>query len=206
MNKRNITATGAAFAAVLLFLFALPPAGAAGDETKEEKFRELAQRYPDSPGRLSLAKARWLTERGNAHGEQGALDRAIADFQEAIDIRQDYVPAYISLTLAHRAGEQYDKALEVIEETPSRMKVGDTELGGFQYDRYYLRMLVYAAIPDHGKGVASAREGIRVLNDPEIREQRRRAEKAGVAGAGSGSRIISFLERYVKAQEPGRGD
>lgn len=206
MKLYNTGGLGSALAAVVLLLVALPAAGAGGDETKEEKFRALAQKYPDSPGRLSMAKARWLTERGNSHGQAGTLDLAIADFKEAINIRRDYVPAYIALTLAYRAGERYEEALEVIEEMPSRMKVGDAELGGFQYDQYYLRMLVYAAIPDHGKGIASAREGIRVLNDPEIQEQRRRAENAGLAGAGSGSRIVSFLERYLKAQQPGRGD
>lgn len=206
MKRYNIGAIGSALAVVMLLLAGLPAAGAGGDEMKEEKFRELAQKYPDSPGRLSMAKARWLTERGNSHGQGGALDPAIADFREAIDIRRDYVPAYIALTLAYRAGERYDEALEVIEKMPSRMKLGDTELGGFQHDQYYLRMLVYAAIPDHEKGIAAAREGIRILNDPEIQEQRRRAENAGLAGAGSGSRIVSFLERYLKAQQPGRGD
>ncbi len=206
MKQYNTGMVGSALAAVVLLLVALPAASAGGDETKEEKFRELAQKYPDSPDRLSMAKARWLTERGNSHGERGALDHAINDFREAIDIRRDYVPAYIALTLAYRAGERYDEALEVIKEMPSRMKLRDTELGGFQYDQYYLRMLVYAAIPDHERGIASAREGIRILNDPEIQEQRQRAENAGIAGAGSGSRIVSFLERYLKAQQPGRGD
>lgn len=206
MNMHKTPACHAGCAAALLLLFMMPATGADGDEAKEQKFKELEQRHQDAPGRLSLTKAKWLTERGNSRGEQGDLDRAITDLREAIDIKQDYIPAYISLALAYRAGERYGEALEVIEKAPTRMKLGDTELGGFEYDLYYLRMLVYAAIPDHEQGIAAAREGIRVLDDPAIQEQRRRAEQAGVAGAGSGSRIVGFLERYVRVQESRRGN
>lgn len=178
-----------------------PAAAADSDADKARRFEELEKQYPDSPGELKLAKAGWLTERGNSHGQQGDIDQAVDSLTEAIDIKQDYFPAYISLALAYRAGEQYDKALETIERAPTTMDFHGAELGGFEYDVYYVKLLVYNAIPDHDRGLASAREALEVLDDPAIRERRKRAEEAGVVSAGSGAKIIEVLQKYVKIRE-----
>lgn len=172
-----------------------------GDLSKREKFEELEQEYADSPSYLKLTKASWLTTRGNTYGRQGELGKAVDSFKEAIDIRQDYFPAYISLALAYRAEERYDEAIERIESAPGTMDFNGNELGGFEYDVYYIKMLVYAAVPDHEKGLASAREGLEVLDDPVVKGQRQRAEKFGVVGPGSGTKIVELLEKYVKIRE-----
>lgn len=181
----------------------LAPAAAAGsdDEQKAEKFEELEKAHADSPDHLKLTKAIWLTRRGNTHVEQGDLDSAIDSFKEAIDIRRDYFPAYVSLALAYRAKERFSRAIETIESAPETMVFEGRELGGFEYDVYYVKMLVYAAIPDHEKGLAAAREGLEVLDDAGIKEQREQAEQFGIVGPGSGSKIIELLEKYVKIRE-----
>ena len=181
----------------------LAATAAAGSEDNEKAqvFEGLEQKHADSPGYLELTKASWLTKRGNSYVEKGELDNAIDSFEEAIGIRRDYFPAYVSLALAYLVKERYSRAIETIERAPTTMNFSGNELGGFEYDVYYVKMLVYAGIPNHEQGLESAREGIEVLDDPRIREQRERAEKAGVAGPGSGRKIVELLEKYVKIQE-----
>lgn len=178
-----------------------PAAFGSDNGEKARKFEELEKRHGDSPGYLKLTKASWLTKRGNTYGEQGELDKAVDSFKEAIEIRRDYFPAYISLALAYRGKELYGKAIETIEDAPTTMNFNGKELGGFEYDVYYIKMLVYAGIPDHAQGLESAREGIEILDDPEVKEARQRTEEAGIAGPGSGSKIVELLEKYVKIQE-----
>lgn len=188
---------------VLIMSVCLPLSASAvdGDGEKAAKFKELEQAYPDSPNHVTLAKASWLTSRGNTYGQNGELDKAVDSFKEAIATKQDYFPAYLSLALAYRAKEQYGKAIEAIESAPGTMSFDGQELGGFEYDVYYVKMLVYAAIPDHEKGLASAREGLEVLDDSKVKGRRQRAEKLGVVGRGSGSKIVELLEKYVKIRE-----
>jgi len=178
-----------------------PAAFGSDNGEKARKFEELEKRHGDSPSYLKLTKASWLTKRGNTYGEQGELDKAVDSFKEAIEIRRDYFPAYVSLALAYRGKERYGKAIETIEDAPTTMDVNGKEHGGFEFDVYYVKMLVYAGIPDHEKGLESAREGIEALGDPQIEEARQRTEKAGLAGPGSGSKIVELLEKYVKIQE-----
>lgn len=198
--RRNSLVTVSWLLAILLV--ALPPAASqAGDGAKADKFQELEARHADAPERLALAKARWLTERGNAAGQAGELDDAITRLREAIEIKNDYFPAHLSLALAHRGNGQHEQALRVINDAPLTMRISGSELGGFEYDVYYVRMLIYSDIPDHDRGLAAAREGLEVLDDPEIREQRQRSEELGVVGEGSGLQIYDVLERYVKIRE-----
>lgn len=189
--------------AALSALLAAAPANGDGDAepSRAEKFEELEARHADDPQRLALAKARWLTERGNAAGQAGELDAAIERLRGAVEIKQDYFPAHLSLALAHLSDGQHERALQVINEAPRTMRFGGSEVGGFEHDVYYVRMLVYDNMPDHEKGLAVAKEGLEVLDDPEIKEQRRRLEELGVVGEGSGSQIYGVLERYVKLRE-----
>lgn len=176
----------------------VPAAAGSGDVEKAEKFEALEKAHSDSPRYLKLTKASWLTKRGNTYGTQGELDKAIDSFKEAIDIREDYFPAYVSLALAYRATAQHGDAIDTIESAPATMIFGGQEVAGFEYDVYYIKMLVYSDIPDHEKGVAAAREGLEVLDDSTIQRQRQRAEKLGVVGPGSGETIVELLEKYVR--------
>lgn len=189
---------------LVLIMSTWPPlfAAATGDDAeKAAKFKELEEAYSESPDYLKLAKASWLTSRGNTYGQQGELAKAIDSFKEAIDMRRDYFPAYLSLALAYRENEQFTNAIEAIEAAPGTMKFKGTELGGFEYDVYYVKVLVYAAIPDHEKGLQAAREGLEVLDDSKVKGQRQRAEKFGIVARGSGTKIVELLEKYVKIRE-----
>ncbi|HSH43900.1 MAG TPA: tetratricopeptide repeat protein [Arenicellales bacterium] len=193
----------ALLAALLLTAWGAGPLAA--DEFEAEKtarFEELESRYADSPEQLALAKAGWLSGRANAFGRQGELDRAVDALEEAIDIRRDYFPAWLALALAHRAAERYDRAIETIERAPHTMRYRGTELGGFEYDVYYVKMLVYRAIPDHQAGLKAAREGLAVLDDPQLEARRKEAEQAGVAEPGSGAAIVQLLQSYVGRLAP----
>lgn len=194
----------AACAALSALLAAAPASGESdgnAEPSRAEKFEELEARHADDPQRLALAKARWLTERGNAAGQAGELDDAISRLREAVKIKQDYFPAHLSLALAELTNGQHERALQVINEAPRTMQFGGSEVGGFEHDVYYVRMLIYDNMADHDKGLAVAREGLEVLDDPEIKEERQRLEELGVVGEGSGSQIYGMLERYVKLRE-----
>lgn len=57
------------------------------------------------------AAAREYYERGNAYARWGDLDRAIADFDEAIRIKADYVAAYTDRGVAYALKEEPDRAI-----------------------------------------------------------------------------------------------
>jgi len=67
------------------------------NKQKEIKFRELEADLAESPDVLAMMKAAWLSSRGNIYGEQGKVDEAIYDFEEAIRIKQDHIFSYFSL-------------------------------------------------------------------------------------------------------------
>jgi tetratricopeptide (TPR) repeat protein len=206
MRRMHGNSLNSFLCALLVSLCLLAPAIAwEHDEERARKFEELEKQYGDAPDELAFAKARWLTQRGNGFGEKRELERAIDAFEAAIDIRPDYFPAYLSLTLAHLSSEDYDRAIDTIENAPVTMEIDGTDVGGFEYDVYYMKVLAYTSIPDNTRGLAAAREALEVLDDPRIQEQRERAEAMGVAAAGSGEGIIEMLDRYVRIQEWRRG-
>src|SRR5438034_11678427 len=99
------------------------------EEQKQIKFRELEGDFVDSPDMLALTKAGWLSSRGNTCGEQGKLDEAIQDFEEAIRIKQDHLPSYFSLAIAYQKKGLTDKANKILESAPEEMKVNGEVVG-----------------------------------------------------------------------------
>jgi tetratricopeptide (TPR) repeat protein len=63
---------------------------------------------------LNSTKATWLTSRGNHYGSQKKYQEALADFQEAIMLKSDHLPAYFGIAVAYK---------EIIEKAPDEMKL-----------------------------------------------------------------------------------
>jgi len=93
-------------------------------EQKRKKFREL-ERFVVVEGMCETMKASWLTSRGNAYGEEGKLKEAMEDFTEAINIKKDYLPAYLGLAVTYKTQGQEKEALEILEAAPEEMRTGN---------------------------------------------------------------------------------
>lgn len=172
-----------------------------GDVARSEKFQQLEEKYSDSPAYLELTKANWLTNRGNTHGRNKEMQQAIVDFKDAIAIKQDYFPAHLSMALAYKEMGEYDKAIMALDEAPTDMSMEGKDLGGFEYDIYYVRLLVYNEIPDDEKALQTARTALDVLQDPQIVDERQQAEQFGLVAAGSGESIVEYMKTYVQAHQ-----
>ena len=48
---------------------------------------------------------------------------AIKDFKEAIRLKTDYIPAYLSLAIAYKKMKNIEKAMQIIKNTPKEMKL-----------------------------------------------------------------------------------
>ena len=93
------------------------------NKQKEAKFRELETDFNQSPEQLAMMKATWLSSRGNNLGEQGKLDEAIQDFEEAIRIKPDHLPSFFSLAIAYEKKGMTDKAKMTLDSAPEETKV-----------------------------------------------------------------------------------
>ncbi|MHA2061641.1 MAG: hypothetical protein ACW963_05045 [Candidatus Sifarchaeia archaeon] len=168
------------------------------DNQKVEKFRDLEKEYDGFPEMIRLAKASWLTSRGNHYGQQRLLGRAISQFTEAITIKGDFIPAYLSLGIAYREKGMYQEALSILEKAPSKLKIDGSELGGFEFDLYNAITSVYVAMQNKSKALEYAKKTLAVANDPERIEQRQFAEKSGVISTGSDAEIIELLKQLIQ--------
>lgn len=91
------------------------------EKEKIRKFRELERMFEEDPEMVNNLKVSWLTERGNAFGGRNEFDLAVADYQEAIGLKSDCLPAYFGIALAYYRKGEREKAFEVLKEAPEEM-------------------------------------------------------------------------------------
>lgn len=92
-------------------------------EQKNKKFREFEQMFEEDEEMINNSKATWLTSRGNHSGERGKFDEAIADFEEAIKLKKDHLPAHLGLAIAWERKGEHDKAMKILNSAPEQMKL-----------------------------------------------------------------------------------
>jgi len=87
---------------------------------KQKKFSEL-EHSSGNPELVNFQKATWLTSRGNNFGQKKMYEEAKADFEEAIILKSDHLPAHISLAVVYRELGDEARALQILEEAPEKM-------------------------------------------------------------------------------------
>jgi len=92
-------------------------------EQKDRKFQELEQTLEGDEEMISNSKASWLTSRGNHNGGRGEFDKAVADFEEAIRLKKDHLPAHLGLAIAYEKKGMHEKAVEILDSAPEEMKL-----------------------------------------------------------------------------------
>src|SRR3989339_415716 len=93
------------------------------EEEKIQKFKELEDTYLGDDEMIANSKAQWLTSRANHYGQKRMLNEAIQSFNEAISLKNDFLPAYFGLAVAYKEQGDMKKALETIEKAPNEMKL-----------------------------------------------------------------------------------
>ena len=102
----------------LLSFFRRDPA-----KEKAKKFRELEELFEDDSEIINNLKVSWLTERGNAFGARNEFDLAIADFEAAVELKSDCLPAYFGMALAYYQKGDRPKAMELLKTAPEQMRL-----------------------------------------------------------------------------------
>ncbi|MFQ5853752.1 MAG: tetratricopeptide repeat protein [Candidatus Binatia bacterium] len=142
------------------------------EDEKKRKFREFEKGF-HAEEMINLSKAVWLTSRGNHYGEQGNLDQAIADFREAIELKLDHSPAYISLGIAYREKGMFREALEILHKAPRKMTAHGQEQATSELLLYATIATVYLLMGDKVKSLEYARRAVESANEwdePEMIE------------------------------------
>lgn len=92
-------------------------------EQKNKKFYELEKQFKGDDEMVNNSKATWLTSRGNHNGKKGKIDQAIADFEEAIKLKKDHLPAHLGLAVAWEKKGEHNKAMKILNSAPEQMKL-----------------------------------------------------------------------------------
>ena len=95
---------------------------------KDIKFNEIEKKYKDNQFAINFLKATWIFSRGSHYAKQGQTIKAIKDFEEAIRIKDDYLPAYYSLCLAFVETGEDKKAVKIFNKCPDVMKSGSGKI------------------------------------------------------------------------------
>lgn len=93
------------------------------EEQKNKKFQEFYEMFEGDDEMINNSKATWLTSRGNHSGERGKFDEAIVDFEEAIRLKKDHLPAHLGLAIAWERKGEHDKAMKILNSAPEQMKL-----------------------------------------------------------------------------------
>jgi tetratricopeptide (TPR) repeat protein len=120
---------------------------------KDGKFRELEAQYPGDPEMVNFAKATWLTSRGNYFGQQKDLNRAIADFKEAIRLRPKFVQAHISLGIAYREKGMLKKAVETFQTAPHFEELPGNKMIDHRFQIFNQLGFTYVVCGNKGKAL-----------------------------------------------------
>ena len=92
-------------------------------EQKNKKFRELEKQFEGDDEMINNSKATWVTSRGNHSGEKRQFDKAVVDFEEAINLKNDHLPAHLGLAIAWEKKGEHDKAVKILNSAPEQMKL-----------------------------------------------------------------------------------
>lgn len=95
------------------------------DKQKIEKFNELEISYSSDKEMINFTKATWLTSRANYFGQRKMFSEAISDLKEAITLKNDHLPAYLSMAgiCFFQENGDLDKGISIIEKAPDEMKL-----------------------------------------------------------------------------------
>jgi tetratricopeptide (TPR) repeat protein len=138
---------------------ALPPAGATRQDIPEQKGFPVAVTPPPSQGKSNFlhASVEAYVRRGIEYGDKNQFDRAIAEFNEAIQLDPKNARALYNRGTAYRLMNDYDRAIadynEAIRLDPK-----------YAY-AFAERATVYAENEDYDRAIADYNEAIRL--DPK---------------------------------------
>lgn len=107
-----------------------------GQWTQRWVFRHFESVFAGDPQKVALAKAVWLTRRGQQWSNWGGLLKARAYLAEAIAIKDDYLPAYVALVAVYRETAVRTgivsllwRAREILETLPRKTLLLGREVG-----------------------------------------------------------------------------
>ena len=118
--------------------------------------------------------------RGNAYNAKGDYDRAIKDYNDAIQLDPDFIDAYIDLADVYTKKGDYDRAIEVcnkaIQLDLSRMS---SDLSITSAAAYNNRGDAYAGKGDKEKAIADYRKALSI--NPSYKDAKDGLKKLGVS-------------------------
>ncbi len=169
------------------------------ESQKNVKFQKLEKQFDGNQEMINVAKASWLTSRGNDSRQQGELDQAISDFKEAIELKPDHVSAHTALGVAYREKGMLHEALATLNKAPHKTTLVGKELEDFEFNLYSVMASVYLLMGDKSKALDYATKAIEAVNDPERKEQLEFAKQTGVISEKEDdSEMIEMLKRLIR--------
>jgi lipoprotein NlpI len=125
----------------------------------------IIETHADTPADLATA----FNNRGNAFDAKGELDRAIEDYNQAIQLRPDYAAAFNNRGNAHTGKHEYDRAIldfsEAIRIKPG-YAIGNNDPTPFNYaSAFDNRGIAYIYAGEYNFAILDFNEAIRIKPD-----------------------------------------
>lgn len=99
------------------------------NKQKAEKFKEFEAIFKGDKDFENNAKATWLVSRGNYYGDKGMLEEALKDFEEALKLQPDHLPAHVSRAMIFARKGEKEKAWQLFKDMSDEMKVNEQVVG-----------------------------------------------------------------------------
>lgn len=93
------------------------------EENKKIKFKEFETMFGGNKEFENNTKATWLVDRGIYYEKKGMFEEGLEDFNEAIALKPDHLPAHYSKAKLFKRKGETERAKKVLEDMPEEMKL-----------------------------------------------------------------------------------
>ena len=122
-----------------------------------------------TPNKAALDPATIYLYRGNAYGKKKEYDRAIADYNQALQLNPKYAKAFNNRGLAYYYKKEYDRAIAYFNQA--------LLLNPKSAEAFYNRGIAYELKGDKVKAIESYRQALAVAQYPQVKELTQRKLK-----------------------------
>ncbi len=140
---------------------------------KKSVFEEIERQCQHDAQKMSLAKATWLSMRGNNLANHRNFEQALKDFKEALEFEPSRVSTLVSLGGVYTDKGMHKEAIVILEKAESLLKpVDDSMYNITSHNLYYTLGHAYFFIDNKEKAVQCLIRSLEAVEKQRILRER----------------------------------